>query len=60
MKRNEVMQKDLNVISEFRKAPQDCNLVDEGYRGYSFTWANGKYGSQFIEERLDRFLCNGK
>lgn len=27
--------KDLNVITEFRKAPQDCNLVDVGYRGFT-------------------------
>lgn len=45
------------MISEFREALQDCNLVDLGYKGYPFTWGNGKFGSDFVEERLDRFLC---
>lgn len=45
--------RDLSMISEFREALQDYNLVDAGYKGYLFTWANGRYGSQFIEEWLD-------
>lgn len=45
------------MIGEFRKALQDYNLVDIGYRGYPFTWANKRYRSQFIEERLDRFCA---
>lgn len=45
--------RDLNMISEFRETLQDYNLVDVGYRGYLFAWANGRYGLQFIEEWLD-------
>ncbi|KAH9770469.1 putative reverse transcriptase/RNA-dependent DNA polymerase [Citrus sinensis] len=26
--------------------------------GYQFTWSNGRFGPHFVEERLDRFLCN--
>lgn len=30
-----------------------------GYSGYPFTWSNRRFGSpNFIEERLDRFLCS--
>lgn len=48
----------LNMISEFREALQDCNLVDLGCKGYPFTWSNGRFGPHFVEERWDRFLYN--
>lgn len=50
--------RNLNQISDFREALRDCNIKDVGYNGYSFTWGNGRFGPNFVEERLDRFLCN--
>ena len=50
--------RNLNSINEFREALRDCELMDVGYTGYPFTWSNGRFGSGFVEERLDRFACN--
>lgn len=34
-----------------------CGLVNFGFKGYQFTWRNGRYGATFVEERLDRFVA---
>ncbi|KAH9764852.1 hypothetical protein KPL70_001671 [Citrus sinensis] len=52
--------RNVNMISEFREALCECNLIDLGCKGYPFTWSNGRFGQHFVEERLDRFLCNKK
>ena len=41
----------------FRHTLLQCGLVDLGFRGYRFTWRNGRYGAAFVEERLDRFVA---
>ncbi|KAL9437109.1 hypothetical protein AB3S75_023031 [Citrus x aurantiifolia] len=48
----------VNMISEFREALCECNLIDLDCKGYLFTWSNGRFGEHFVEERLDWFLCN--
>ena len=50
--------RNIYLIREFREALCDCNLVDLGCKGYLFTWNNGRFGKDFVEERLDRFLSN--
>lgn len=58
---NEIMhlhEKNIHLVAEFREAVHECNLMDMGYKGYPFTWSNRRYRTQFIEERLDRVLCN--
>ncbi|KAH9724503.1 putative reverse transcriptase/RNA-dependent DNA polymerase [Citrus sinensis] len=32
--------------------------ITQQRQGYHFTWSNGRFGQHFVEERLDRFLCN--
>ncbi|XP_052292055.1 uncharacterized protein LOC127900840 [Citrus sinensis] len=44
------------MVVDFRKAIEDCNLVDAGCTGYPFTWSNRRFGPHLIEERLDRFF----
>ncbi|KAH9801140.1 hypothetical protein KPL71_000911 [Citrus sinensis] len=51
-------ERNVNSINSFRQALRDCELADVGYKGYPFTWSNGRFGQRFIEERLDRFVCN--
>ena len=51
-------EKNIRMVSDFREAVRDSKLTDLGYKGYQFTWSNGRFGSHFVEERLDRFLCN--
>lgn len=48
----------VNMISEFKEALHDWNLIDLGCKGYPFTWGYGRFGLDFIKERLDRCLCN--
>ncbi|KAH9736072.1 hypothetical protein KPL71_017960 [Citrus sinensis] len=50
--------RNVNLINEFREVLRDCGLKDVGFRGYAFTWNNGRYGEGFVEERLDRFVCS--
>lgn len=50
--------RDSNAVSEFRKAIQDSKLIDMGSNGCSYTWSNRRFGSGFIEEKLDRFFCS--
>ena len=33
-------------------------MLDVGYKGYPYTWSNGRFGPSFVEEMLDRFVCN--
>lgn len=42
-------EKCLQMVVDFRKAVQMCNLVDVGCKGYN---------DQHIEERLDKFMCS--
>lgn len=41
-----------------RDTVRDCSLIDLGFEGYPFTWSNGRKGSENIQGRLDRALCN--
>ena len=50
--------RETDMISEFRKVVQECNMKDLGCSCYLFTWSNKRFGPQFVEERLDRFLCS--
>ncbi|KAH9748716.1 reverse transcriptase domain-containing protein [Citrus sinensis] len=50
--------KRVNSVNDFREAMRDSDLRDLGSTGYPYTWSNRRFGSNFIEERLDRFLCN--
>lgn len=47
------------MVNDFRETLRDCDLKDLGNMGYPFTWSNRKFRSNIIEEKLDRFLCNG-
>ena len=46
------------MISEFRNAIRECSLADLGCTWRFFTWSNQRYGPNFIEERINGFLCN--
>ncbi|XP_058746609.1 uncharacterized protein LOC131619537 [Vicia villosa] len=41
-----------------RQSLANCNLIDVGFWGYSFTWTNGRQGSDNIQCRLDRIIAN--
>lgn len=56
--KNRGNNRELSMITDFREVVQDCNLRDLGCNGYSFTWSNRRFGTHFIEERLDRFMCS--
>lgn len=55
--------KNVGIISYFREATFECNLVDVGCKGvgckgHPFTWSNRQFGPHNIEKRLDRALCS--
>ena len=43
-------KKNVNVVVEFREVM--CR------KGYPYTWSNKRFGANYIEEWLDRFLCS--
>jgi len=47
-------------MGSFQNALTDCRLMDMGYIGPKFTWCNGRQGSEFTKERLDRAVSNGE
>ncbi|XP_052291873.1 uncharacterized protein LOC127900709 [Citrus sinensis] len=48
------------MVADFRESVKDCKLEDVGCRGHRFTWSNRRFGPHYIEEILDRFMCNQK
>lgn len=56
--RNQGAVTNLNMVAKFKEVVEACNLMDIGFSEYQFSWLNMRYGPNFIEERLDRFLCN--
>ncbi len=43
---------------ELRNFLGNCNLIDLGFKGNSFTWTNKRMGRDNIKERLDRAVAN--
>ena len=52
------VDRNANLIAEFRDVVLDCKLIDLGSKGHPFTWCNRKFRPFCIEEKLDRFFCN--
>ena len=59
---NEVLQsnekrggltKPLSVMQEFWSALLHCDLANLGYQGYTYTWWNGHFSDDFVEQRLE-------
>ena len=46
--------KQLGPMQEFQNTLLHCDLDDLGYHGYRYTWRNGRFGTGFVGERLDR------
>ncbi|KAL5776412.1 hypothetical protein ACOSP7_009338 [Xanthoceras sorbifolium] len=47
-----------HLINNFRRCLDDCELHDLGFTGPPFTWCNGRQTADFIQARLDRFVCD--
>ncbi|KAL8539111.1 hypothetical protein ACS0TY_000919 [Phlomoides rotata] len=45
-------------MDKYRITTSDLGLYDLGYRGYNFTWTNGREGLGNIQSRLDRAWAN--
>lgn len=43
-------------LSLCRTSIEDNNLLDVGFKEYSFIWSNGREGNTIIQCRLDRSL----
>lgn len=50
-------KKDERAIREFRKMLLDTRLLDCGFQGSQFTWANNR-DEELIMERLDKVLVS--
>lgn len=42
----------------YREVMNDLNMHDLGFKGYKFTWINGREGQGNIQCRLDRMWAN--
>jgi hypothetical protein len=47
-------------MEEFKKALENSQQSDLGFRGPKFTWNNEQIGHGFSKERLDRAVANKK
>jgi len=48
---------DINIFDNFHNTINNCNLIDLGYMGDIFTWANNQPDTHYIQERIDKFLA---
>ncbi|KAL5819414.1 hypothetical protein ACOSQ4_023256 [Xanthoceras sorbifolium] len=46
------------AMARFRRAVDDCNLMDMGFRGDRFTWNNRQFNGGLIQERLDPLIID--
>lgn len=44
------------LINGFRRAVEDCGLMDLRFEGYPFTWERGRGQANWVEEKMDRAL----
>lgn len=51
-------QRSLQQLNLGRDTVCDCSLTDLGFRGYPFTWTNGRAGTEQIQCRIDRALAS--
>ena len=54
------LDRNAGMVADFRESVKDCKLKDVGCRGHRLTWSNMRFGPHYIDERLDRFMCNQK
>ncbi|KAL9678175.1 hypothetical protein QQ045_016014 [Rhodiola kirilowii] len=47
-----------NLMSQFRKVLDDCNLSELEFKGYNYTYTNKRKGDDELKCRLDRVLVN--
>lgn len=47
------VNRNANLIAEFRDAVLDCKLIDLGSKGHPFTWCNRQFGPFCIEWRVE-------
>lgn len=52
------LYRNVRVVADFKEFVKDCKLKDVGCRRHPFTWSKGRFRPRYIEERLDRFMCN--
>lgn len=58
--KNGGLPKPLTMMQVFQSTLLQCGLVDLGYQGKIFTWRNGRWGNDFVEERLDKGCVNNE
>ena len=46
------------LVDNFLKVVYECNFMDLGFTGYSYTWSNNHGSEENVQERLDCFLAN--
>lgn len=47
-----------NLLDGFKKAVEDCNLVELDLMGGQFTWEKSRGSSDWVRERLDRAFAS--
>lgn len=50
--------RNVSMVTDFKKAIDDCNLVDAGCTSYQFTWSNRRFEPHLIKEMLNMFFCS--
>ena len=55
--KNGGIPRQVTPMLSFRHTLLQCGLVDLGFKGYRFTWRNGRLMVAFVEERLDRCVA---
>jgi hypothetical protein len=54
----EASTRGIGQMEKFQRMLEDCHLCDSGFKGFKYTWNNGRHDGEFTKEILDRAVTS--